>query len=69
VLIPKEEKFLGKVVEVKIASAGKHFLMGEPILEASLFQPTDVPQPLIKGQVSGLSSTQVSCVVKTYCGP
>lgn len=60
---------MGKVVEVKITSAGKHFLIGEPILEALLVQPTNVPQPLVKGQVSGLSSAQVSCVAKTCLTP
>jgi len=43
---------MGKMVDVQILSATKFSLISQPISEP---QRPDVPQPLEKGQVSGLS--------------
>ena len=58
VLVPKDEMLLGKMVEVEIVSAGKHYLMGELVKEAKVQRPLDVPPPLEKGQVSGVKVTE-----------
>jgi len=50
VLVPKDESLLGKVVEVVITSAGKHYLKCNVLHDV---QPSNVP----KGQISGLQDT------------
>ena len=45
---------LGKMVEVEIVTAGKHYLMGELVKEGVVQRPQTVPPPLEKGQVSGI---------------
>lgn len=59
--MPKEEQYLGKVVEVKITSVGKHFLMGTPLSDCDAVHSIDVPLALTKGKVSGLDVGQVGC--------
>ena len=50
---------MGKMVTVMIVETGKHFLKGRLISETDVVRP-DVPLPLKKGEVSGLTiSTQV----------
>ena len=45
---------MGKLVEVKIRSAGKHFLKGEVMARPSLDTDRPHPPPLPQGNVSGL---------------
>ncbi|XP_022319291.2 threonylcarbamoyladenosine tRNA methylthiotransferase-like [Crassostrea virginica] len=54
VLVPKNENLMGKMVTVQIVETGKHFLKGRLLSENCVVQP-DVPLPLKKGQVSGVS--------------
>ncbi|XP_013136509.1 PREDICTED: threonylcarbamoyladenosine tRNA methylthiotransferase [Papilio polytes] len=51
VLIPKEEKYMGKMVTVKITSASKFSMIGQPIDAPKM---AGVAQPMKKGEVSGL---------------
>jgi len=61
VLVPKDEGLLGKLVEVVITSAGKHYLKCSVLCNV---QSLNVPSPLPKGQISGLQATQlVGCSV------
>ncbi|XP_073667602.1 threonylcarbamoyladenosine tRNA methylthiotransferase-like [Paramisgurnus dabryanus] len=54
VLVPKKSEFKGKMIEVDIYEAGKHYMKGRPVDDAQVFTPS-IAQPLQKGQVSGLS--------------
>jgi len=54
VLVPMEPNYMGKMVDVIITSSSKFSLMSQPITEP--VRP-DVPEALVKGQVSGLTST------------
>ncbi|XP_069469676.1 threonylcarbamoyladenosine tRNA methylthiotransferase [Ambystoma mexicanum] len=54
VLVPKTPEFMGKMVEVDIYEAGKHFLKGRPVLDAKVYTPS-ISRPLAKGEVSGLT--------------
>ncbi|XP_046895827.1 threonylcarbamoyladenosine tRNA methylthiotransferase [Hypomesus transpacificus] len=63
VLVPKRSEFKGKMIEVDIYEAGKHFLKGRPVDQSEVFTPSISP-PLEKGQVSGL--TQVSGLWGTH---
>ncbi|XP_026487231.2 threonylcarbamoyladenosine tRNA methylthiotransferase [Vanessa tameamea] len=51
VLVPKEDKYMGKMVTVKITSATKFSMMGQPIDKPKM---PGLTQPLKKGEVSGL---------------
>jgi hypothetical protein len=31
ILVPKDNKYLGKMIEVEITSSGKHFMIGSPL--------------------------------------
>ncbi|KPI97155.1 CDKAL1-like protein [Papilio xuthus] len=55
VLVPKEEKYMGKMVTVKITSASKFSMVGQPIDKPKM---AGVVQPLKKGEVSGLVSVR-----------
>ena len=60
-LVPKDESLLGKVVEVVITSAGKHYLKCSVLCNV---QSLNVPSALPKGQISGLQATQpVGCCI------
>lgn len=48
---------MGKMVEVEIFEAGKHFMRGQPVSEAKVFTPS-IRRPYARGEVSGL--TEVS---------
>ncbi|XP_050351716.1 threonylcarbamoyladenosine tRNA methylthiotransferase [Nymphalis io] len=50
VLVPKEDKYMGKMVTVKITSATKFSMMGQPIDKPKM---PGLTQPLKKGEVSG----------------
>jgi len=52
--VPKDENLLGKVVDVVITSAGKHYLKCDVVSD---IRHVDIPAPLPKGQVSGLQAT------------
>ena len=45
---------MGRVVEVKIATTGKHYLIGERVRD-SMVALTTRPRPALKGAVSGVS--------------
>ncbi|XP_060802488.1 threonylcarbamoyladenosine tRNA methylthiotransferase [Amyelois transitella] len=53
VLIPKEEKYMGKMVTVRITSATKFSMMGEPIDKPKM---VGISAPLKKGEVSGVKT-------------
>ncbi|XP_078614913.1 threonylcarbamoyladenosine tRNA methylthiotransferase-like isoform X1 [Branchiostoma floridae x Branchiostoma japonicum] len=52
VLVPKDEKLLGKMVTVEITSTGKHYLMGR--LLSDQVTKVAIATPLPKGTVSGV---------------
>ncbi|XP_035697378.1 threonylcarbamoyladenosine tRNA methylthiotransferase-like [Branchiostoma floridae] len=52
VLVPKDEKLLGKMVTVEITSTGKHYLMGR--LLSDEVTKVAIATPLPKGTVSGV---------------
>ncbi|XP_012885915.1 PREDICTED: threonylcarbamoyladenosine tRNA methylthiotransferase [Dipodomys ordii] len=54
VLVPKNPSFMGKMVEVDIYESGKHFMKGQPVLDAKVYTPS-ISKPLVKGEVSGLT--------------
>ncbi|KAM4706033.1 threonylcarbamoyladenosine tRNA methylthiotransferase [Rhinophrynus dorsalis] len=54
VLVPKEPTFIGKMVEVDIFEAGKHFMKGQPVSNSNIYTPS-ITKPLAKGEVSGLT--------------
>ncbi|MCJ8728490.1 hypothetical protein PDJAM_G00005020 [Pangasius djambal] len=54
VLVPKKTEFKGKMIEVDIFEAGKHFLRGRPVEDSTVITPS-ISQPLEKGEISGLS--------------
>ena len=49
--MPKDENLLGKVVDVVITTAGKHYLKCDVLSDV---RPFNIPSPLPKGQISGL---------------
>ncbi|XP_045567450.1 threonylcarbamoyladenosine tRNA methylthiotransferase, partial [Salmo salar] len=59
VLVPKRSEFKGKMIEVEIFEAGKHFLKGRPLDGSEVFTPS-IAEPLQKGEVSGLTQEQLS---------
>ncbi|XP_026555309.1 threonylcarbamoyladenosine tRNA methylthiotransferase isoform X1 [Pseudonaja textilis] len=54
ILVPKNPEFMGKMVEVDIFEAGKHFMRGQPVSEARVFTPS-IRRPFARGEVSGLT--------------
>ncbi|KAM3841236.1 threonylcarbamoyladenosine tRNA methylthiotransferase isoform 2-T2 [Vipera latastei] len=54
ILVPKNPEFMGKMVEVEIFEAGKHFMRGQPVSEAKVFTPS-IRRPYARGEVSGLT--------------
>lgn len=56
VLVPMQEGLMGKKVKVQIFETGKHYMKGR-ILEEKFEQP-NVPSPLRKGEVSGVTSLE-----------
>ncbi|XP_063779314.1 threonylcarbamoyladenosine tRNA methylthiotransferase [Pseudophryne corroboree] len=54
VLVPKDPAFIGKMVEVHIFEAGKHYMKGKPLSDSQVYTPS-ITKPLEKGKVSGLS--------------
>ncbi|XP_053827506.1 threonylcarbamoyladenosine tRNA methylthiotransferase [Vidua macroura] len=54
VLVPKDPLLMGKMVEVNIYEAGKHFMKGQPVSDARV-HTASISRPLTKGEVSGLT--------------
>ncbi|NXJ91514.1 CDKAL methylthiotransferase, partial [Corythaixoides concolor] len=54
VLVPKDPLLMGKMVEVNIYEAGKHFMKGQPVADARVYTAS-ITRPLAKGEVSGLT--------------
>ncbi|XP_061851160.1 threonylcarbamoyladenosine tRNA methylthiotransferase [Colius striatus] len=54
VLVPKDPQLMGKMVEVNIYEAGKHFMKGQPVSDARVYTAS-ITRPLAKGEVSGLT--------------
>ncbi|XP_009636195.2 threonylcarbamoyladenosine tRNA methylthiotransferase [Egretta garzetta] len=54
VLVPKDPLLMGKMVEVNIYEAGKHFMKGQPVSDARIYTAS-ITRPLAKGEVSGLT--------------
>ncbi|NWX88798.1 CDKAL methylthiotransferase, partial [Nothoprocta pentlandii] len=54
VLVPKDPLLMGKMVEVNIYEAGKHFMKGQPESDARVYTAS-ITRPLAKGEVSGLT--------------
>ncbi|KAM9228386.1 threonylcarbamoyladenosine tRNA methylthiotransferase [Leptosomus discolor] len=54
VLVPKDPLLMGKMVEVNVYEAGKHFMKGEPVSYARVYTAS-ITRPLAKGEVSGLT--------------
>ncbi|XP_050184649.1 threonylcarbamoyladenosine tRNA methylthiotransferase [Myiozetetes cayanensis] len=54
VLVPKDPLLMGKMVEVNIYEAGKHFMKGQPVSDARV-HTASITRPLAKGEVSGLT--------------
>eukprot|EP00064_Thunnus_orientalis_P010266 superscaffoldBa00001376_g10292 len=59
VLVPKRSEFKGKMIEVDIYEAGKHFLKGQPVEDSKPFTPS-IATPLQKGEVSGLMQEKMA---------
>uniref|UniRef100_A0A3P9JUS8 tRNA-t(6)A37 methylthiotransferase n=1 Tax=Oryzias latipes TaxID=8090 RepID=A0A3P9JUS8_ORYLA len=57
VLVPKKVEFKGKMIEVEIFEAGKHFMKGRPVEDSKPFNPS-IAAPLQQGEVSGLIQEQ-----------
>ncbi|KAI4472215.1 radical sam protein [Holotrichia oblita] len=56
VLLPIRDEFLGKLVTVKIVSASKFSMIGEPLDQISM---PGLVEPLVNGQVSGVTVSPV----------
>ncbi|NWV72198.1 CDKAL methylthiotransferase, partial [Malurus elegans] len=54
ILVPKDPLLMGKMVEVSIYEAGKHFMKGQPVSDARV-HTASITRPLAKGEVSGLT--------------
>uniref|UniRef100_A0A8C5TAF1 tRNA-t(6)A37 methylthiotransferase n=1 Tax=Malurus cyaneus samueli TaxID=2593467 RepID=A0A8C5TAF1_9PASS len=54
ILVPKDPLLMGKMVEVNIYEAGKHFMKGQPVSDARV-HTASITRPLAKGEVSGLT--------------
>ncbi|KAI1894091.1 hypothetical protein AGOR_G00112260 [Albula goreensis] len=54
VLVPKTPEYKGKMLEVDIYEAGKHFMKGRPVDTGRTLAPY-IARPLEKGEVSGLT--------------
>ncbi|CAH0398925.1 unnamed protein product [Chilo suppressalis] len=61
VLVPKEDKYMGKMFTVKITSASKFSMIGEPIDKPKM---PGLTAPLKKGEVSGVYARGIDNKVK-----
>lgn len=65
VLVPKRAEFKGKMIEVDIYEAGKHFTKGRPVEDSRPFTPS-IAAPLQKGEVSGLTQVKTHTHTRTH---
>lgn len=63
VLVPKEDRYMGKMLTVKITSATKFSMMGEPIDKPKM---AGLTTPLKKGEVSGVYRAEEGIVPYPY---
>ncbi|XP_071391486.1 threonylcarbamoyladenosine tRNA methylthiotransferase-like, partial [Centroberyx affinis] len=68
VLVPKRSEFRGKMIQVEVYEAGKHFLKGQPVGDSEPFTPS-IATPLQKGEVSGLTQEQTALLANGTHGP
>ncbi|XP_032809007.1 threonylcarbamoyladenosine tRNA methylthiotransferase isoform X2 [Petromyzon marinus] len=74
VLVPRDPALMGRMVEVDIVEAGKHFLKGRPVEPTTTPPPGDAASPLAlplpRGAVSGLllQREPSSCQAGGRCG-
>ena len=52
-----DDNLMGKMIEVDIISAGKHYLIGTLASGGRVRRPENIPPPLSKGRVSGSQLT------------
>lgn len=67
VLVPKDPLLMGKMVEVNIYEAGKHFMKGQPVSDARVYTAS-ITRPLAKGEVSGLTEVSKIHFLLYYAG-
>lgn len=67
VLVPKDPVLMGKMVEVNIYEAGKHFMKGQPVSDARVYTAS-ITRPLAKGEVSGLTEVSKRHFLLYYAG-
>lgn len=67
VLVPKDPVLMGKMVEVNIYEAGKHFMKGQPVSDARVYTAS-ITRPLAKGEVSGLTEVSKRHFLLYYTG-
>lgn len=58
---------MGKMVEVNIYEAGKHFMKGQPVSDARV-HAASITRPLAKGEVSGLTEVSKRHFLLYYTG-
>lgn len=57
VLLPMDDQYMGRLVDVEITGAGKHFMQCRVLGTNAAMDPA-LPEPLPKGQVSGIRPSQ-----------
>lgn len=67
VLVPKDPLLMGKMVEVNIYEAGKHYMKGRPVSDARVYTAS-ITRPLAKGEVSGLTEVSKRHFLLYYTG-
>lgn len=65
--MPKDPLLMGKMVEVDIYEAGKHFMKGQPVSDARV-HTASISRPLAKGEVSGLTEVSKRHFLLYYTG-
>ncbi|GFG29348.1 hypothetical protein Cfor_10211 [Coptotermes formosanus] len=66
VLLPKHAELVGKMVTVRILSAGKHYMNGEPLLNESTRLSPKLTLPLSQRGVSGSRKMQIRSASLSY---
>lgn len=65
--MPKDPLLMGKMVEVNIYEAGKHFMKGQLVSDARVYTAS-ITKPLAKGEVSGLREVSKRHFLPYYTG-
>ena len=60
--MPMDGDFMGRKLTVKITEAGKHYMKCVLTGDDNVSRPEGVPEPLKKGQVSGVDNLQTKTV-------